>query len=720
MQVNKAFSPHTTSFNLLVGAQPCSSMDVCLSSDRQTSPSTFILGCHNLISSQYPSSGATVNMNSLNTLGSSKYTLHVAGRFSFISCTSFINNLSLTDILLTTDSFVVNPFAAKLTSNFGTGNMKLLGKSWKYINEGNIHIVVQILDTNHVLRLIKEDERTDPESVYDHVNFVNLIMVPLLRNKFYGKEEAIEISQYDLEQLSKMLLPHRPQNRVFKSVLSQIAIKATNLSIVSSQCETNFCVEIKPKEGFISNSLRKYSTCYYCLKQHLKLWMGAITQTSKYCPLDLFSGQRERMKLSLLNMIKNAQNNFKIFKNGLLVYNEKSEQGDFDYILKDMNYFSDLDQFLDFIIDILLSDINQPYIKLEKSKKHSLHDKPNQCYEGQHLKSNSFLYNLLQLQKMTDSNQFDMENEGNKHSNYVKKLIEQLSTLDLDLNIEKDRETFLKTTNPIHLALISAVAKDCSIMIIQRIIRKGATIIQPHSETRAKQLEAWQQLITEYLKTTKQSTIDIRESQNSPLFNNTEINRKLSQEAILTILEDMAKTGRAAPVDKSKNIWEVYWHSLDEWGNLIYNWACNNGMNNSVCTLFELREGENTADQEFHGLDMNVLVKALKNLEVKGRCELIEFDDNQGVKTQNLLNDIYLNVADKAGMVARNVNSMTPNDMQTNTQRSGQSVEQMLLMASSTGERAGQLPRGSAWYNQRGKLNSTRCHQLRTRASTER
>lgn len=59
----------------------------------------------------------------------------------------------------------------------------------------------------------------------------------------------------------------------------------------------------------------------------------------------------------------------------------------------------------------------------------------------------------------------------------------------------------------------------------------------------------------------------------------------------------MAKTGRAAPLDKSKNIWEVYWHSLDEWGNLVYNWACNNGMNNSVCTLFELREGENTVDQ---------------------------------------------------------------------------------------------------------------------------
>ncbi|KAM3960924.1 vacuolar protein sorting 25 [Aphomia sociella] len=156
--------------------------------------------------------------------------------------------------------------------------------------------------------------------------------------------------------------------------------------------------------------------------------------------------------------------------------------------------------------------------------------------------------------------------------------------------------------------------------------------IQPHTETRTKQLEAWEQLITEYLKFTKQSTIDIRESQNSPLFNNVSINRKLSQEAILTILEDMGKTGRAAPIDKSKNIWEVYWHSLDEWGNMVYSWASNNGLNNSVCTIFELREGENTVDEEFHGLDVNILIKALKALQTKGKCELIELDDSQGVK----------------------------------------------------------------------------------------
>lgn len=41
-----------------------------------------------------------------------------------------------------------------------------------------------------------------------------------------------------------------------------------------------------------------------------------------------------------------------------------------------------------------------------------------------------------------------------------------------------------------------------------------------------------------------------------------------------------------------------------------------------------------------------------------------------------------LKVADSAGMVARNVNSITQKDRHTNTQRYGQSVTQILLIAS--------------------------------------
>lgn len=44
--VNKACRPQTTSFNLLMGDQPNPSILCCLSNDRQTSPTSVILGCH--------------------------------------------------------------------------------------------------------------------------------------------------------------------------------------------------------------------------------------------------------------------------------------------------------------------------------------------------------------------------------------------------------------------------------------------------------------------------------------------------------------------------------------------------------------------------------------------------------------------------------------------------------------------------------------------------
>ncbi|CAG5100182.1 Similar to Vps25: Vacuolar protein-sorting-associated protein 25 (Drosophila melanogaster) [Cotesia congregata] len=112
--------------------------------------------------------------------------------------------------------------------------------------------------------------------------------------------------------------------------------------------------------------------------------------------------------------------------------------------------------------------------------------------------------------------------------------------------------------------------------------------LQPHAETKEKQLSAWTSLVLNYYQSTKQSILDQR--------------------------------------------WLIHWHTLEEWGNIVYNWAQENGFINSVCTLFELTQGENTVDQEFYGIDTEVLIRSLKTLEAQGKAELIMFDDNQGVK----------------------------------------------------------------------------------------
>ncbi|XP_046397151.1 vacuolar protein-sorting-associated protein 25 isoform X2 [Ischnura elegans] len=156
--------------------------------------------------------------------------------------------------------------------------------------------------------------------------------------------------------------------------------------------------------------------------------------------------------------------------------------------------------------------------------------------------------------------------------------------------------------------------------------------IQPHLETQNKQISAWQSLILCFFKNNKSYILDIREAQNSPLFNNSKINRKLPQDGILKILEHLHKSGHAEPCDKSKNRWFIYWHTLDEWASMIYDWAQGNGMINTVCTLYELVSGDNTVNEEFYGLDMGILMKALRTLEMQKKAEIIMFDDNEGVK----------------------------------------------------------------------------------------
>lgn len=110
------------------------------------------------------------------------------------------------------------------------------------------------------------------------------------------------------------------------------------------------------------------------------------------------------------------------------------------------------------------------------------------------------------------------------------------------------------------------------------------------------------------------------------------INRELNEQFVRTILCDLERTGNAAPLDKNKNRWEVYWHSLEEWASIIYDYVSGKGFSGTVMTFYELTQGDDTEDADFHGLEHGVLIKALKTLEKQGKCELIVGDEQEGVK----------------------------------------------------------------------------------------
>lgn len=346
--------------------------------------------------------------------------------------------------------------------------MVLLGKSWKYLGEGNAHIVLKTSETKYVIRLIKEDtEVVDLTSVQTSIAFVNTVMIPLLANNNYPKYDVIEIPAQEIHEITKLLDPIRPSKRKIKSKLSRFAVKAPNLLIVHPSLSVNYCVEIKPKEGFLSPSLKDSQKCYYCLKQFFKLKENQIDKISEYCPLDLFSGDKGRMRYALSSLIKNPQNNFKLFKDEEIVFGEKSSENDFNDVLNVIPCFKgSIQLFIDFIVETLLFNTNKYGNTHAKCDKMFMSDiKEEKCVENNTLPIDSFLYKLLFVQKLSEKYDLQCSSLDIKNKEYVTTVLEQIELHNLNLSNDESREFFLSTIHPHHLAMISAVAKDCSVMI---------------------------------------------------------------------------------------------------------------------------------------------------------------------------------------------------------------------------------------------------------------
>ncbi|NXQ23740.1 VPS25 protein, partial [Alaudala cheleensis] len=118
---------------------------------------------------------------------------------------------------------------------------------------------------------------------------------------------------------------------------------------------------------------------------------------------------------------------------------------------------------------------------------------------------------------------------------------------------------------------------------------------------------------------------------------------KLPLESIQVVLEELRKNGNLEWLDKNKTSFLIMWKRPEEWGKLIYQWTrfailhlCfpleKNGLTNSVFTLYELASGDDTENEEFHGLDEDTLLRALQALQQEHKAEIITLDDGRGVK----------------------------------------------------------------------------------------
>uniref|UniRef100_A0A674GLY9 Vacuolar protein-sorting-associated protein 25 n=2 Tax=Estrildidae TaxID=37611 RepID=A0A674GLY9_TAEGU len=156
--------------------------------------------------------------------------------------------------------------------------------------------------------------------------------------------------------------------------------------------------------------------------------------------------------------------------------------------------------------------------------------------------------------------------------------------------------------------------------------------LQPNGETRQKQLSAWCALALAYSQQHRLPAMTVREAQDIPLFANHRLQRKLPLESIQVVLEELRKNGNLEWLDKNKTSFLIMWKRPEEWGKLIYQWVSKNGLTNSVFTLYELVSGDDTENEEFHGLDEATLLRALQALQQEHKAEIITLDDGRGVK----------------------------------------------------------------------------------------
>ncbi|KAK1286496.1 Vacuolar protein sorting-associated protein 25 [Acorus calamus] len=108
--------------------------------------------------------------------------------------------------------------------------------------------------------------------------------------------------------------------------------------------------------------------------------------------------------------------------------------------------------------------------------------------------------------------------------------------------------------------------------------------LQPVRETREKQVQLWKELILDYCRTLKVFTIGLEED--FPLFSNPEIQVR------------------------------------------------DNGLEDSVMTVEDIRSGIESRGTELEGIDRTVLMRALKLLEQKGKVAIFKGTsaDDEGVK----------------------------------------------------------------------------------------
>ncbi|KAK7407943.1 hypothetical protein QQX98_009905 [Neonectria punicea] len=144
----------------------------------------------------------------------------------------------------------------------------------------------------------------------------------------------------------------------------------------------------------------------------------------------------------------------------------------------------------------------------------------------------------------------------------------------------------------------------------------------------------WSALILAYTRHHRIFRLALSSAADSDLFFNRRIDRRLQLDDIRDVVDFMRKDGRAEYVGggSSGDVVYLFWRKPDEWAGLVESYVEETGQKGSVLTVYELVEGDGTKGTDIHGMDNEILLKALNVLVKRGKAQIFGQDDSLGVK----------------------------------------------------------------------------------------
>ncbi|XP_028302062.1 inositol-pentakisphosphate 2-kinase [Gouania willdenowi] len=395
---------------------------------------------------------------------------------------------------------------------------KMNEADWKYHGEGNKSLVVSHVQLSRVLRFLKypaEDSENPPQTVeqayrqiQNTVDFSSNVMSSLLGDKFIHSGEVVKLPLEFVRQLSIKVQQQRPAWRCDKvmDIYSGCALCLPNLTspVLHQQTHTpTLCIEIKPKCGFLPSSKHvskdiKTKVCRFCMHQHYKVANGKWKRRSLYCPLDLFSGNRQRMQFAIRHLTEEPQNNFKIFKGGQCIYSSKEgsdDSPDLNLLLHHLRpYFMNgnkrinshmtskavLNDFIQVLVDALLSGGGEVMDRRGDGRSFceaSLFNKERVRHASPGLPSDSVLFRILQTQMLDMLDIEGLYPLYRRVEQHLQDFPKERSRLQIDGPYDEDFLEKLQkcpadddcsvehAVTKVHQYRVAMTAKDCSIMV---------------------------------------------------------------------------------------------------------------------------------------------------------------------------------------------------------------------------------------------------------------